>query len=176
MNSAPPGPHIGSVAELLAHAYHMEREAQARYTYLAEQMEIHNNTQLADLFRKLADVEAIHAKDILRQMQEMNVPELSPSEAVWSGGEAPESVDMADASYMMTPHQALQMALHAERRAHDFFEQLRTATDDVDVERFAAEFAEEEREHVDLVLAELKKYPVTDGQPRDDMDPPIAQG
>ena len=73
MSNTAPGSQISSVAELLAHAYHMELEAQERYRYLAEQMEVHNNSELASLFRKLSEVEGIHAKDILQQMQSMNV-------------------------------------------------------------------------------------------------------
>ena len=176
MNNTTPGPQISSVAELLAHAYHMELEAEERYRYLAEQMEVHNNTDLANLFRKLSEVECIHAKDILQQMQSMNVSQLASSGDTWAGNEPPESIDMGDVFYVMTPREALQLALDAERRAHEFFDQLRATTRDTVVERFAAEFAEEEREHVDLVLAELAKYPASEEIPRDDMDPPVAQG
>ncbi|MGI9422718.1 MAG: ferritin-like domain-containing protein, partial [Hyphomicrobiaceae bacterium] len=87
-----------------------------------------------------------------------------------------ESIDLGAVSYIMTPREALQLALDAERRAYDFFDQLRVATRDKDIEQLATEFAEEEREHVDLVLAELAKVPASDDIPRDDMDPPVAQG
>jgi rubrerythrin len=176
MSTPVPSSQISSVGELLAHAYQMELEAQERYSYLAEQMDVHNNTGLAGLFRKLSEIEGIHARDILQQMQEMSVSQLASADDKWAGDEAPETVDMGDVSYMMTPRQALQLALEAERRAQKFFDQLRVATRDKEVERFAAEFAEEEREHVDLVLAELAKYPASDEDTRDDMDPPVAQG
>ena len=94
----------------------------------------------------------------------------------WAGDEPPESIDMGNVSYLTTPRQALQLALEAERRAQQFFDHLRATTQDRGVARLAAEFAEEEREHVDLVLAELEKYPASEDAPRDDMDPPVAQG
>ncbi len=177
MSSDKSGPQISNVGELLTHAYQMELEAQARYTYLAAQMDLHNNSDLAGLFRKLAEVEGLHAKDIVEQIQDMGLPEPAPGdEKEWPDQEAPETIDLGDVDYMMTSRQALELALAAERRAQTFFEDLKAATSDSDVERFAAEFAEEEREHVELVLAEMHKYPASEKEPRDDMDPPIAQG
>ena len=176
MSSTMPGSQISCVAELLARAYQMELEAQERYSYLAKQMDVHNNAGLAGLFRKLAEVEGIHAQDILQQMQNRDVPLPSSVDYCWQDDEPPESIDLGDVSYIMTPRQALRLALDAERRAQKFFDQLRAATRDKEVERFAAEFAEEEREHVDLVLAELAKFTGSEDGPRDDMDPPVAQG
>ena len=167
---------ISSVVELLAHAYQMELEAQDRYNYLAQQMDAHNNVELVRLFNKLAEVEGIHAQDILKQLRQMNVTQLAPVEERWTGDEPPESISMDEVSYLMTPRQALQLALAAERRAHEFFDQLEATTCDTEVKKFAAEFAEEEREHVELVLAELAKYPESEEAPGDDMDPPVAQG
>ena len=166
---------IRTVGELLAHAYQMELEAQERYAHLAEQMDVHNNTDLAGLFRELARVEGSHAGDILEQMKGMDIPQINPLDYKWPSNESPEALDMGDMHYMMTPRQALLLALKAEQKAFDLFDHLSKATGDPDVERFATEFAQEEREHVELVLRELRKYPEPDEQPRDDMDPPVPQ-
>ncbi|MGI9426459.1 MAG: ferritin-like domain-containing protein, partial [Hyphomicrobiaceae bacterium] len=130
MNATIPDSHISSVAELLAHAYRMELEASERYSDLAEQMDLHNNTELANLFRKLSEVETIHAKDILQQMQNLGVSLPTPADDKWPDDEPPESIDLGAVSYIMTPREALQLALDAERRAYDFFDQLRVATRD----------------------------------------------
>ncbi len=167
---------IGSAGELLAHAHQMELEAQERYNYLAEQMDLHNNTELAGLFRELSRVEGLHADDILRQMKDMEVPEIGSLDYKWSGDEGPESLDLGDMHYLMTPRQALLLALKAEQNAFDFFNQLLQSTSDDAVKRFAAEFAEEEQEHVELVQKELKKYPESEQTVRDDLDPPVPQG
>jgi len=50
-----------NVATLLALAHQMELDAQERYSMLADQMEAHNNTELAQIFRNLARVEGLHA-------------------------------------------------------------------------------------------------------------------
>ena len=175
MTSAEVDQVIATAGELLAHAYQMELEAQERYGYLAEQMEMHNNVDLAKLFRELARVEGLHANDILEQMKGMDIPQISPLDYKWAGSESPEALDMGDMHYLMTPRQALLLALKAEKNAFEFFDHLLKATSDPEVRRFAAEFAEEEQEHVELVLEQLKKYPETDESPRDDLDPPVSQ-
>lgn len=169
------GKTIETAGELLAHAHQMELEAQERYVWLAEQMQTHNNVELAVLFCELARVEGLHAADIEKQMLGMDVPHIRPPDYQWPDRESPEAVDMGDMDYLMTPHQALKLALKAERNAFDFFDRLLKATDDPDIIRFASEFAEEEQEHVELVLRELKKYPEGADAP-EDMDPPVAQG
>ncbi len=166
---------IASAGELLAHAYQMELDAQERYAFLAEQMDMHNNTELAKLFRELSRIEGLHAADILEQMPGMDVPEIKPLAFKWPGSESPEALDMGDMHYLMTPRQALQLALQAEQNAFEFFDRLLKTTDDAEVKRFAAEFAEEEQEHVELVIKELGKLPETDGPPPDDMDQAVPQ-
>ena len=166
---------IETAGELLAHAYQMELEAQERYGYLADQMEVHNNVDLTKLFRELASVEGLHASDILEQMKDMQVPQIRPLDYKWSGRESPETIDMGDMHYMMSPRQALLLALKAEQSAFDFFNYLLKSTDNQEIRHFAAEFAEEEQEHVELVLRELKKYPESEESIREDMDPPTQQ-
>ena len=175
MTSAETTAAIETAGELLAHAYQMELEAQERYGYLAEQMEAHNNIDLAKLFRELARVEGLHASEILEQMKGMDVPQIRPLDYKWPGTESPEALDMGDMHYKMIPRQALLLALKAEQNAFDFFDHLLKATGDPEIKRFAAEFAEEEQEHVELVLKELNKYPKTNELPREDMDPAISQ-
>ncbi len=166
---------IDTVGKLLAHAYQMELEAQERYAYLADQMDLHNNAALAGLFRELSRIEGLHAADIREQMQGMEVPEIGQLDYQWSGSEGPETLDFGDMDYLMTSREALLLALKAEENAFEFFNTLLQSTDDEDVKRFASEFAEEEQEHVELVLKELAKYPEPEGPPRDDLDPPMGQ-
>jgi rubrerythrin len=175
MTVAQPTAAIETAGELLTHAYQMELEAQERYGYLAEQMDVHNNVELARLFRELARVEGLHASDILERLMGMNRPQIGPLEYKWPGGESPEALDMGEMHYMMTPREALMLALMAEQNAFEFFDRLVKTSPDEETRRFAAEFAQEEQEHVELVLGELKKYPETGEPPREDMDPPTPQ-
>ncbi len=165
------GETIATAGELLAHAYEMEIEAQERYELLARQMETHNNMDLARLFQTLARVEGKHAREIRDQMKEMAVPEPGSFDFKWTGAESPEALDPGEMDYLMTPRQALLLALAAEERAHAFFAALLEKAEDADVRRFAAEFAEEERGHVNRVRRELRKYPDDQQPAREDMDP-----
>ena len=56
-SSNSPARTIGSTEELLAYSMAIETEAVERYNDLADQMEMHHNYDVADLFRKLAEIE-----------------------------------------------------------------------------------------------------------------------
>ncbi|MCL4767190.1 MAG: ferritin family protein [Hyphomicrobiaceae bacterium] len=178
VSGSPPGRSsaaIASVGELLAHALRMEEEAEERYRLLADQMETHNNPELAGLFRKLAGHEAHHAEEIRAQIGRMELPGLESWDHSWGGPESPEAVDFGAIRYTTTPRQALQLALDAERRAFEFFDRIAAAAGDPELKRWAAEFAAEEDEHVRLVLGELDKHPEPPRHPDDDPDPPVPQ-
>ncbi|HXK53333.1 MAG TPA: ferritin family protein [Hyphomicrobiales bacterium] len=169
-----PGPEaIESVEELLAHAYVIEVDAVERYNLLADQMEVHNNSELAALFRKLAGHEEHHAKEILERAGDKALPKLKSSDYKWGEFEAPEAAELDRAHYLMTPWHALQMALRAEKRAFAFFDQLvKTAKDD-EMKKWSEEFREEEAEHVRLVEELLTRYPEPAEDWAEDPDPPV---
>jgi rubrerythrin len=144
-------------ADFMARAYTMELEAQERYTQFAEQLETHNNREVAQVFRKLADIEALHAKSILKQMNWPGLPSL-PAAFAWDG-EAPETAPFESVHYLMQPYHALEIALRCEQRAQEYFEQIVRAVDDPTVRAAAAELAAEEREHVELVKSWMKRVP-----------------
>lgn len=172
-NSTPPA--IESEAELLAHAHAIELDALDRYRMLADQMEVHNNRELAKLFSELAGHEEKHAAEILKRAGDIALPALKPSEFKWPGMESPESAALDETHYKMTPWHALQMARAAERRAFAFFDHVvRTATDPT-LKSWAEEFREEEAEHVELVERLLKKYPEPEQGWDEDDDPPALQ-
>jgi len=161
-----------TMESLMAQALLMEREAVARYTELAEMMETHNNTEVAELFRKMAEYEGHHVTQILDDMGWAE-DEYAPNEAgAWAGLEPPESVPVDEMHYLMHPWHALQLALAAEQRAVSFFDNLvHEATSD-DIRRAAEEMRDEEVEHVALIRAWMQKVPKPDAQWAVDPDPP----
>ncbi len=76
----------------------------------------------------------------------------------------------------MTPCHALQMALKAEQNAFAFYDRLAQTATDPEIKQLATEFAEEEREHVELVLKELEKHPPPDKDWSHDPDPARSPG
>jgi rubrerythrin len=143
---------------------------------LADQMEMHNNPALVDVFRGLARAEGIHRDEICRMAGDFDVAAHARKAARWWLGESPESADLGAAHYLMTPHDALQMALAAEQAALEFFRELLVGTRDPEVRRFAAELVEEEAGHVALCQRLLQGcLPSAGDRPAGDPDPPVSQ-
>jgi rubrerythrin len=168
-------PAVRTLTDLFAAAYRIEAEAVERYTLLADQMETHNNPELSKVFRDLARAEAMHADEIRRQAGDIDVVAHAERLGGWRKGESPEEADLSAAHYLMTPWQALQMALAGERRALAFFSSIAATTKDARVRHMAEEFVEEEAEHVNLVHRLLRKYVPPASTWADDADPPVAQ-
>ena len=169
------GPLIESEGELLAHAHAIEQDALERYRMLADQMDTHNNPVLAELFRELASHEEKHAAEILERAEGIALPVLKSSDFKWPGSESPESAELDQAHYKMTPWHALQMALRAERRAFAFFDHVVRTARDPGLKAWAEEFREEEAEHVELVEQLLEKFPEPEPGWDQDDDLPALQ-
>lgn len=168
--SAPVAPRTLEV--FMAMAYAMEREAVERYTEFADAMEVHNNREVAAMFRTMAQYESKHAEQIMAEMGWKAPPEPPVDGFAWPGHEAPETAPIDEVHYLMQPWHALKLALAAEQRAEAFFDQLAQATTSESVRRAALELQAEEREHVALVQAWLEKVPVPEGDWANDPDPP----
>jgi rubrerythrin len=166
---------INSLPELMAHALAIEVEAEITYAMLADQMETHNNPDLAQIFRKLADIEGRHAAELRQRTADMALPRLKPWQYKWQEADSPEALDISAAHYLMTPWHALRLALEAERRAHRFFDKLAKSATDPEIQAMAAEFAEEEAGHVALVEDLLAKQTEPDENWADDFDPAQLQ-
>jgi hypothetical protein len=90
----------------------------------------------------------------------------------WEGFEAPETTPIDEVHYLMQPYHALELALANEQRAERFFARLARAATTASVRKAARELQQEEREHVELVRAWMKKVPKPDADWANDPDPP----
>ena len=113
---------IESPAELYAHAIAIEREAAKHYSQLAERMADEGRDALAEIFDSLARAEAEHLETLLRRTEGIALPVIAEGQYHWLDAGAPESAAHDLVFRLMTPRQALAIALHAERRAQAFFE------------------------------------------------------
>ncbi len=164
-------PPQGAYADFMARAYAMELEAVERYSQFAEQLDAHNNPEVAEMFRKLSHVESLHAKRILEEMGWPSVPAL-PVAFAWETPEGPETAAFESAHYLMQPYHALQIALQCEQQAQRYFEDIANGDAPKPVRAAATEMAEEEREHVRLIRAWIKKVPKPAAGWDHDPDPP----
>lgn len=149
----------------------MEQEAAQRYGEFADAMEVHNNLDVAALFRKMAVIEAKHAAQIMAQMGWKEAPALPIAKPSWEGFEAPETTPGDEVHYLMQPYHVLQLALANEQRAERFFARFVRAAASESVRRAARELRAEEAEHVALVKAWMKKVPRPSRDWASDPDP-----
>ena len=137
-----------SLAELLLHALVIELEAMQRYKELAKMMEQTGNMKVAKIFARMSDIEAKHAEIIDQRIRGRSLPVITPSQYHWQGVEAPENTDSNRLFHLMTPCQAMRLALDNEKRAYEFFADVVDDSTDERVREMAAEFAVEEEQHV----------------------------
>ena len=162
---------VPTLEDFMSRAYAMELEATERYAQFAEQLDTHNNREVAQLFRNLPPLEGLHAKRILEEMRWPSVPALPPAFA-WESAEAPETAPFDALHYLMQPWHALEIALRCELQAVQYFDAIAAGAVPERVRAAAKEMADEEREHVALIKEWMKKVPRPAPGWDEDPDPP----
>ncbi len=160
-----------AVATFLAHALALETEAAERYAELADVMDVHNNPEVALLFRQMAEFSTLHAESVRRRAAGHQLPHLHSWDYRWNTPEPPEVGAPEDTHYLMTPWHALSFALDNERRGYDFYAGKANTGDDSEVSLLAAEFAAEESEHVATLVRWLERIPHPTADWAEDPDP-----
>lgn len=164
--------HGRTYIQFMSRAYAMELDASERYAEFADQMEVHNNVEVAALFRKLAQIEGLHASKILQEMGWPRMPEpMFPG--AWPT-EPPESAPVTELHYLMQPYQALELALRNEERAERYFKRIaRAKSTPPEIRNLAASMAKDEKEHKRLIRGWMKKVPKPAPDWNRDPDPPV---
>ncbi|MCG6951317.1 MAG: ferritin family protein [Betaproteobacteria bacterium] len=150
---------VRSVPELYAHALAIEREAAARYLEFADRMADEGNDRVATLFRRLAAFESEHVNQLLEATRQMRLPEVPAGAYAWLDAGAPETAAHDFVFRLMTPHDALEIALEAERRARRFFDEVYESAADAALRDLALDMAREEDDHVAWVERALATHP-----------------
>lgn len=145
--------------ELYAHAIAIEREAVERYSELAELMDDRGNAAVAEVFARLAGLEAEHLESLRRRTEGIDVPDLRAADYRWLDAGAPETAARELVFRLLGPREALQIALGAERRAQSFFEDVMFRADDPALRALAREMAADEGEHILLIERLLERTP-----------------
>jgi rubrerythrin len=157
---------IRSVAELLAQALAMEREAAERYAEFARFMADRERAELAELFTRLARLERDHARFLERRAGRPDPSSVIAAEVRWLEVGPPDPAVHEWLARMIGPREALGIALEAERRAQAFFAGVAESAADEALRRMASEFAAEEAEHA----ARLERALATEPDPRIDWE------
>ena len=152
--------------------WQMEIEAAQRYADFADAMEMHNNREVAAMFRKMARLRDQARDEIMATMGWSEAPPVTARDGTLAGLRGPETTPGDEVHYLMQPWHALQLALAAEQRAERFFAELARIATSKAVREAARELQAEEREHVALVRAWMKKVPKPERDWALDPDPP----
>lgn len=150
---------IRSATELYAHAIAIEREAAERYEEFAERMHDLGNTAVAEVFDTLASHENEHLRALQRRTQGVEIPPVTSNDYRWLDSGAPETMARELVFRLMTPRNALAIALAAEKRAEAFFEHLLMTAQDPALRALAREMAADESQHVTLIEQLLARTP-----------------
>lgn len=162
------------VATFLAHAVAMENEAAERYDELADSMDVHNNPEVAELFRQMAKFSRLHGASVAERATGHDLPKLKSWQYRWNTPEPPEVGTPSGTHYLMTSFHALEFALENEKRGQEFYASEARGSDDAEVRALATEMAAEEAEHVTELEEWLARTPKPDIDWADDPDDAIV--
>jgi rubrerythrin len=142
---------IDTLESFLALSMLLEFESADRLTELAIHMREHNATELASLLDELASNSDKHASEIQELSEGHVLPELATLDLTWEGLEGPEVTAYESVTPQTRVNDMLQIALRNEIRGQEFYTRISLRSPDSKVRQLAADFAEEESEHVMLL-------------------------
>ena len=90
---------ITSLDSFLAWSVALEEEAADRHDELADMIDIHNNPEVTETFRKLAHYSRLHAQEIREHSIGRRLTVIAPWDFDWDTMEGPETADIGDVNY-----------------------------------------------------------------------------
>ena len=147
----------------------IEEEARQRYVDFAAQLGRRYKGDASDFFEVMAGNEAKHAEQLLAErVQRFGSAARTVSPDLISDVEAP---GFETPRAFMSPRQAMHVALAAEIKAYDFYNQALSLTTDAEVVALFTELREEEQEHRAMLEQRIAALPDDDGAaPEEDTD------
>lgn len=139
------GPVV-SLRDLLARALAMRREAAARYRRLAIEPAVRAVPRVAQVFSRLAVIEAEQAARIERDLPDIDVGTILAEQVVWA-----EPVRPAPVAGPMTLEDALETARYNERGMRAIFEHMAASSLNEAVRIRALQFALAETRHLSAI-------------------------
>jgi rubrerythrin len=146
-----------SLQDALDLAILIEEEAQERYLEFVDQMEQHHAPEAARFFASMSENEKKHGDELRARRRALfgNAPSRVTRSQLWDV-EAP-GYDQPRA--LMTARQAMQVALAAENKAHEFFVAALPHVHDLSVKELFTELRDEELLHQSLVQDAMRNLP-----------------
>jgi rubrerythrin len=149
---------INTIPRFYAHAIAIEHEAAERYMEFAEHMKDHAR-DAARLFERLAHDGFSHARQLVTRADKVRLPALRPGAHAWLDKGTPLAAAHEWVFRLLSPRDALKVAMHAEQRAKRFFAHVVHTTRDKEVKALAEDFLLEEGEHIARMKRAIRKRP-----------------
>ncbi|MEI7607156.1 MAG: ferritin family protein [Rhodospirillaceae bacterium] len=154
-----PGRPAASLDDLMAIAAAMEAEAVRLYRALADTMDDQGAAEVAAVFRRLVAMEEAHVVEVGAWSRSLigAPPPSSPAgrDDVWSHVAGPAADEAA--TCLLTPYQALSIAVRTEERAFAYYSYVAAGSDDAAVCRVAETLAGEELRHAAELRIERRR-------------------
>lgn len=146
----------------------IEVEAYKRYTLFTSQLGQRDPNDAASVFRSMADNEKKHGEQLAwRREQKFGKVQSKVALDDLFDVEAP---DVGSVHSKMSSRKAFEVALAAEKKAFDFYDQALPSVKDRDIKELFEELREEESEHVRMVEDIIAKLPPEAAQEVEDLD------
>jgi rubrerythrin len=141
--------------DVLDVAYFVEVEAHDRYEELAAEMERRDASETAEFFHAMARREKRHGDRLNPRRRELfgGAPQHVRDVVFWGVEAVPYEVEIGKISVK----EALELALSAEIRAHDYYAEAIHYVTDESVERLFEDLRQAELQHQKLIRDELAK-------------------
>jgi rubrerythrin len=152
----------------------VEEEAQERYLEFVDQMQKHHTKEAADFFAAMARNEEKHGEELRERRRALfgDAPSRMKRSMLWDV----EAPDYDQTRAFMSARRAMEVALAAETKAHEFFVKALPGIADPEVKRLFQELRDEELLHQSLVREAMRSLSPTDEpDPGDYEDEPVAQ-
>jgi rubrerythrin len=159
-----------SLKDALDLAISIEEEARERYDEFSQITGGRYAGDAADMFRQMAGYEARHGENLAERRRQLFGD--APRRITADDLDDVEAPDRGAPRTFMSARQALEVALAAEEKAHDFYAGALREVKDAAVRTLFQELLEEEANHVKLVRGRLEKLPTGPDVEEDEADAP----
>ena len=152
---------LESLAQLAAS---MERSAAATYCRLAADMKKLHNPEAVEMFERLIEIERGYQSEISTWAHDLDIEISTEEDKSTPAVEDRESQAATD--LLLTPWQAINMAVRTEQEAFEFFTALAANANQEDVRQQSETVASRKLEHIALLRLERKRAWRTDERAR----------
>jgi rubrerythrin len=149
-----------SLQDALDMAVLIEKEAEERYLFFAEQLGKRYRGDAADFFNMMARNEQLHGVELAERRRELfgDTPSRITANMVEYDVEAP---DLGKPRRFMSPRHALEVAMESEIKAYEFYDKILPGIQDPKVRKLIEDLRNEEADHQRLLNEQKPKYPDT---------------